>query len=66
MDGWNIYLGHPADRPISARSPRCSTPISSPIAKAERLRSSRWLGRPKGIAPVVSADGILTLDLIPD
>ncbi|MEO7370890.1 MAG: hypothetical protein ABI949_17955 [Ilumatobacteraceae bacterium] len=66
MNGWNIYLGHPADRPISCKVVQVRH--TDQFADCEgRTVAVTALARPaKGIAPVVSTDGILTLDLTPD
>jgi hypothetical protein len=66
MDGWNIYLGHPSDRPITCKvvQVRHTDQFTDCEGRTVAVES---LARPaQGIKPVVSSDGILTLDLIPD
>ena len=66
MKGWNIYLGHPADRPITCKVTQVQHTDQFTDCEGRTLAVG-GLARPaKGIAPVVSADGILTLDLVPD
>ena len=66
MKGWNIYLGHPADRPITCKVVQVQHTDQFTDCEGRTL-VVQDLARPtKGIAPDVSADGILTLDLIPD
>jgi hypothetical protein len=65
-NGWNIYLGHPADRPISCKVTQVRHTDQFTDCEG-RTVAVEALARPaQGIAPVVSADGVLTLDLIPD
>jgi hypothetical protein len=66
MRGWVIYLGHPADRPISCkvtqvRSTRQFTDCDGRTIDVEQLSPP-----PAGVAPAVSVDGVLSLDLVPD
>ncbi len=66
MSGWNIYLGHPSDRPISCKVTQVQHTDQFTDCEG-RTVSVVDLARPaQGIKPVVSADGILTLDLTPD
>ena len=66
MDGWNIYLGHPADRPITCKVTQVQHTDQFTDCEGRTI-AVEGLARPaEGIAPVVSADGILTLDLTPD
>ena len=64
--GWVIRLAHPADKPISCkvtqvRRTRNFTDCDGRVIPAEQLAPPA-----AGIAPDVSTDGILSLDLIAD
>ena len=65
LNDWDVYLAHPADRPLSCkvtqvRGTRTFTDCEGRTVTVEQL------ARPEaGIHPVVSTDGILTLDLTP-
>ena len=64
--GWRLYLAHPADRPISCkvtqvRSSRQFTDCEGRVVEVEQLAAP-----PPGVAPAVSNDGVLSLDLVPD
>jgi len=65
LNDWYVYLAHPADRPLSCkvtqvRGTRSFTDCEGRTVTVEQL------ARPEaGIHPVVSTDGILTLDLTP-
>jgi hypothetical protein len=66
MQGWHIYLAHPADKPISCkvtqvRGTRNFTDCNGRTVSVEQLALP-----PRGVAPVPGRDRILTLDLIPD
>ena len=66
MNGWNIYLGHPADRPITCKVTQVQHTDRFTDCEGRTIAVDELARPPKGIAPVVSADGILTLDLTPD
>jgi len=66
LTGWLVFLAHPADRPIECKVTQ--TPDTRIFTDCEE-REIDVLGLappPPGVRPVVSADGVLTLDLIPD
>ena len=65
-NGWRIYLGHPADRPITCKVTQVQHTDQFTDCEGRTIAVDRLALPPKGIAPVVSADGILTLDLTPD
>jgi len=66
MNGWNLYLGHPSDRPISCKVTQVQHTDQFTDCEGRTIAVEE-LARPAlGIAPDVSADGILTLDLTPD
>jgi hypothetical protein len=64
--GWAIHLAHPADR-----DPKCPVEVVRGTATFTDCEG-RTLGiddlavPPAGVAPIVGADGSLSLDLIPD
>ena len=66
MNGWSIYLGHPADRPISCKVTQVRHTDQFTDCEGRTIAVEELALPPSGIEPVVSADGILTLDLIPD
>lgn len=66
MEGWRIYLGHPADRPISCKVQQVQHTSRFTDCEGRTVEVDQLALPPSGIAPVVSTDGMLTLDLIPD
>jgi hypothetical protein len=66
MVGWRIYLGHPADRPISCKVTQVQHTQQFTDCEGRTIGVDALALPPAGISPVVSADGILTLDLTPD
>jgi hypothetical protein len=66
MNDWRIYLGHPADRPISCKVTQVRHTDQFTDCEGRPIAVDGLALPPKGVRPVVSADGILTLDLIPD
>jgi hypothetical protein len=65
-NGWRLYLGHPADRPISCKVTQIQHTDQFTDCEGRKVAVEQLAHPPKGVAPDVSADGILTLDLIPD
>jgi hypothetical protein len=66
QQGWRIYLAYPADRDVlckvvQVRHTRNFTDCDGRTVAVEALALP-----PAGVIPIVSADGILTLDLLPD
>jgi hypothetical protein len=66
MQGWVIYLGHPADKPIACKVTQVQRTKSFTDCDGRTIDVTELAHPPQGVAPVVSADGILTLDLTPD
>jgi hypothetical protein len=66
MHGWFIYLGHPADRPISCKVTQVQHTDQFTDCAGRTIAVEALALPPEGVKPVVSADGILTLDLTPD
>jgi hypothetical protein len=66
MEGWFIYLAHPNDRPITCKVVQVKRTDRFTDCEGRTIGVADLAPPPKGVSPVVSADGILTLDLIPD
>jgi hypothetical protein len=66
MHNWYIYLGHPADRPISCKVEQVQHTSRFTDCEGRTIEVDQLALPPRGIAPVVSSDGILTLDLTAD
>jgi hypothetical protein len=66
MTDWWIYLGHPADRPIACKVTQIQHTDQFTDCDGRTISVEGLARPPKGVRPVVSADGILTLDLTPD
>jgi hypothetical protein len=66
MDDWRIYLAHPKDRPITCKVVQVKRTNRFTDCEGRTIGVADLAPPPKGVSPVVSADGILTLDLIPD
>ena len=66
MSGWNIYLGHPSDRPITCKVTQVQHTDQFTDCEGRTVKVEDLARPAQGIKPVVSADGILTLDLTPD
>ncbi len=66
MEGWRIYLGHPADRPITCKVTQVQRTDRFTDCEGRTIRVDALALPPAGVAPVVSADRKLTLDLLAD
>jgi hypothetical protein len=66
MVGWRIYLGHPADRPITCKVVQVQHSGKFTDCEGRTIDVDALAPPPRGVAPDVSADGILTLDLVAD
>ena len=66
MVGWRIYLGHPADRPIACKVVQVQHSSKFTDCEGRTIDVAALAPPPSGVAPVVSSDGILTLDLVAD
>jgi len=65
MHNWHLYLGHPADRPISCKVTQVQHTDQFTDCEGRTIRVEDLARPAEGIAPDVSVDGILTLDLTP-
>jgi hypothetical protein len=66
MQGWSIHLAHPADRPITCKVTQVQRTDQFTDCEGRTIGVDGLALPPRGVAPVVGNDGILTLDLIPD
>jgi hypothetical protein len=66
MSGWYIYLGHPSDKPITCKVKQVQHTDTFTDCDGRNINVTQLALPPNGVAPVVSADGILTLDLTAD
>lgn len=62
---WRIYLAYPADRGVSCKVVQVRTTRNFTDCDGRTLSVDRLALPPEGVFTVVSADGILTLNLIP-
>ena len=66
MLGWSIHLAHPADRPITCKVTQVQRSDQFTDCEGRTMGVDGLALPPKGVAPDVSNDGILTLDVTPD
>jgi hypothetical protein len=66
MHNWSIHLAHPADRPIGCKVTQVKHTDQFTDCEGRTLGVDGLALPPDGVAPNVSADGILTLDLTAD
>jgi hypothetical protein len=66
MKGWSIHLAHPADRPIGCKVTQVQRTDRFTDCDGRTIGVDQLAFPPKGVAPDVSADGVLTLDLTAD
>lgn len=66
MRGWVLYLAHPADRPLECKVAQVRGTRQFTDCEGRTLDVSDLAPPPAGVAPTVSVDGILNLDLVPD
>jgi hypothetical protein len=64
--GWVLYLAHPADRPITCKVTQIRTSRQFTDCEGRTLDVEQLAPPPAGVAPTVSVDGVLNLDLVPD
>jgi hypothetical protein len=63
--GWQVFLAHPADRPLDCKVTQTPGTRTFVDCEGRELDVLDLAPPPAGVRPVVSADGILTLDLTP-
>lgn len=64
--GWRIYLAYPADRDVSCKVVQIRHTRNYTDCEGRTLAAEGLALPPAGVLPIVSADGTLTLDLLPD
>ena len=63
---WRIYLAYPADRAVECKVVQIRHSRSFTDCDGRTIAVEQLAIPPAGVAPIVSADGKLTLDLLPD
>ena len=63
---WRIYLAYPADRPVECKVVQIKRSRNFTDCDGRTIAVEQLAVPPAGVAPIVSADGKLTLDLLPD
>jgi hypothetical protein len=66
LNGWQIYLAHPADRPITCKVTQVQHTRNFTDCDGRTIPVAQLAPPEAGIRPAVSQDGVLSLDLIPD
>ncbi|MFT3852592.1 MAG: hypothetical protein QM733_07640 [Ilumatobacteraceae bacterium] len=66
LQNWRIYLAHPADRPLSCKVTQMHHTRSFTDCEGRTIDVAELALPEEGIRPIISQDGILSLDLIPD
>ncbi|MCU1502087.1 MAG: hypothetical protein JWM12_1441 [Ilumatobacteraceae bacterium] len=64
--GWVIHLAHPADKPLSCKVVQIRHTRNFTDCDGRTITVDELAEPARGIRPDVSADGILSLDLVPD
>jgi hypothetical protein len=64
--GWRIYLAHPKDKPLSCKVTQQPRTRQFTDCDGRTLNVEQLAPPPAGIAPKVTTDGTLVLDLTPD
>ena len=62
---WRIYMAYPADRDVSCKVTQVRKTRTFTDCDDRTIQVSELALPPDGVAPLVSADGVLTLDLLP-
>jgi len=63
---WRIYLAYPADQPVECKVVQIKHTRNYTDCERRTISVEQLAIPPAGVAPIVSADGKLTLDLLPD
>ncbi len=66
LNGWRIYLAHPADRPLSCKVSQVRQTRTFTDCEGRTITVEQLAPPEAGIRPTVSQDGILNLDVTPD
>ena len=62
---WRIYMAYPADRDVSCKVTQVRHTRTFTDCEGRTIQVADLAPPPAGVAPLVSADGVLTLDLLP-
>jgi hypothetical protein len=65
-NGWVLYLAHPADRTATCNIEVVKNTHTFTDCEGRTLRPDQLASVPKGMGPIINADGTLTLDLTPN
>lgn len=65
-ENWRIYLAYPADRPLECKVVQVKHSRDFTDCDGRTIAVEQLAIPPAGVAPIVSADGKLTLDLLPE
>lgn len=63
---WRIYMAYPADRGVDCKVVQVQRTRTFTDCDGRTLQVEDLALPPQGVLPIVSADGVLTLDLLPD
>jgi len=63
---WRIFLAYPADRPVECKVVQVRHSRNFTDCEGRTIAVEQLAIPPAGVAPIVSADGKLTLDLLPE
>ena len=64
--GWRILLAHPADRPLSCKVVQVRHTDTFTDCEGRTISVDQLAPPEAGIRPIVSQDGILSLDVTPN
>ena len=65
-ENWRVYLAYPADRPVACKVVQIRRSRNFTDCDGRTIAVEQLAIPPAGVAPIVSADGNLTLDLLPE
>lgn len=63
---WRIFLAYPADRDVNCKVVQVKHTRNYTDCAGRTVPVESLAPPPQGVIPIVSADGVLTLDLLPD
>ncbi|MCU1395258.1 MAG: hypothetical protein JWM34_3686 [Ilumatobacteraceae bacterium] len=66
QQGWRIYLAYPADRTVDCKVTQIRHTRNYTDCNGRTIAVEALAAPPDGVLPIVSADGTLTLDLLPN
>lgn len=62
---WHVYMAYPADRDVSCKVTQVKTTRTFNDCEGRTIQVADLALPPQGVSPVVSSDGLLSLDLLP-